>query len=325
MSEAALGPAAAAAAVVPVARTPRDTAADTVKGIGIVALAYFVMTTGDIAAKWAMPVAGVAGIMVWRGVFGAAFVLGFASFSRKAGPYRWWRVVPNRRGLVFLRSSLGAFSSLCWYLAWRSMSLADTYAVGFTAPLLMTLLAIPILGERIRWRRALSTAVGFAGVLIMVRPGGDLWTPTLALLMLGILAMSINRIMTRLLATTETPECLAFWLLLCHIVPGVVLLLTLFPAPGAWTGGTWLVLAFLGCTNGLAHCLHARGYGLAPVSALAPYEYTMLLWGGLLGWLVFGDVPSWSTLAGAAVVAAAGLYNLNRERVLRERERLAAG
>ena len=63
----------------------------------------------------------------------------------------------------------------------------------------------------------------------------------------------------------------------------------------------------LGVSSGLAHCVFARAYALAPVSALAPYEYTMLLWGGIAGFLVFGEVPGWTTLAGAAVVAAAGL------------------
>ena len=111
------------------------------------------------------------------------------------------------------------------------MSLADTYAVGFTAPLIMTVLAVPMLGERIRWRRALSTVVGFGGVLIMLRPGGDLWTPVVLLLLVGTLVMALTRIMTRQLTTTETPECQAFWLLICHTVTGLVLLPS-FPGIG---------------------------------------------------------------------------------------------
>lgn len=79
----------------------------------------------------------------------------------------------------------------------------------------------------------------------------------------------------------------------------------------------WIGLLFLGISSGLAHCVYTRAYGLAPVSALAPYEYTALIWGGIAGYLVFNEVPSWTTLAGAAVVAAAGLYNLHRERLRR--------
>ena len=116
--------------------------------------------------------------------------------------------------------------SVFWYVAWQSVPLADSYALGFTAPLIMTLLAVPMLGERIRWRRALSTAVGFCGVLVMVRPGTALWQPAALVLVPGILGMAISRIMARVLSTTETPECLTFWLQAAQ-VPGALLLLAL--------------------------------------------------------------------------------------------------
>ena len=104
-----------------------------------------------------------------------------------------------------------------------------------------------------------------------------------------------------------------------HAAAGV-LLLGIYPlgAIGGWE--VWAALAFLGISSGLAHCVFTHAYGLAPVSALAPYEYTMLIWGGAAGFVVFGEVPSWSTLAGAAIVAAAGLYNLHRERVRRNED-----
>jgi drug/metabolite transporter (DMT)-like permease len=218
---------------------------------------------------------------------------------------------------VLLRGVLSSFTSVTWYMAWRHMQLADTYALGFTAPLIMTLLAVPLLGERIRWRRLVSTLVGFAGVLVMLRPGGDLWNPAVLLLMVGIVAMALTRIMARQLSLTETPECQAFWLMVSHAVTGA-LTLQLLPGTGPADYTVWLALVFLGVSSGLAHCVFTRAYGLAPISALAPYEYTMLIWGGVAGWAVFGEVPSWTTLAGAAIVAAAGLYNLHRERVRRQ-------
>ena len=144
-----------------------------------------------------------------------------------------------------------------------------------------------------------------------------------ALLLAGTLVMALTRIMTRQLTTTETPECQAFWLLICHAVTGL-LMLPVFPVPGHIGPGAWLALGFLGLSSGLAHCVYARAYALAPVSALAPYEYTVLPWGVAAGFLVFGDLPSWNTLAGAAVVAAAGTYNVYRERVRRAEERAAA-
>jgi drug/metabolite transporter (DMT)-like permease len=303
-------------AVTPVPRVLTDNAADTVRGIALVVLANLIWTLGDATAKWALPVVGVAGAMMWRGVFGAVTVM--AVTVGRPGGMGWRRLIPVRWKLVLVRSLLSSFVSVTWYISWLSMSLADTYAIGFTAPLIMTVLAIPMLGERIRWRRALSTLVGFGGVLIMLRPGGDLWTPVVLLLLAGTLVMALTRIMTRQLTTTETPECQAFWLLICHMITGF-LMLPSFPAIGPIGPIAWVALAFLGLSSGLAHCVFARGYALGQISALAPYEYTIMPWGVAAGFLMFGDVPSWSTLVGAAVVAASGIYNVYRERVVARR------
>ena len=297
-----------------------DNAADTVRGILLVALSYLILTFGDTAAKWSLLVSGVAWVLLWRGVFGALTVAVFTFSGHGAGGLARFR--PVRWKTVALRSCLSSFATITWYLSWRHMQLAETYALGFTAPLIMTLLAVPMLGERIRWRRALSTIVGFAGVLLMVRPGGIPFTPVVAWLMAGIVAMAVTRIMTRHLSRTETPECQAFWLMISYVAAGLGMLLAA-PAEGFGNAQVWAVLLFLGVSSGLAHCVFSRAYGLAPVSALAPYEYTMLLWGGVLGFVVFGEVPARTTLAGAAIVGMAGLYNLHRERLRRTREGLS--
>ena len=288
------------------------TPADTVRGIALAALAYVIWTLGDTAAKWVLPSAGVALAMFWRGIFGAMTVAAVAAASQPGSISRMLR--PVRWQLVMVRSAISSFVSIVWYIAWEQMNLIDTYAVGFTAPLIMTVLAIPMLGERIHWRRTLSTVLGFLGVLVMLQPGGDLWKPVVVLLLVGIVAMSVTRIMTRQLSTTESPECQAFWLLVSHVLSGL-LILPFFPPGGDMGAIVWVCLVFLGISSGLAHCVYTRAYGLAPVSALAPYEYTMLLWGGIAGYLVFNEVPSWTTLIGAVIIAGAGLYNLHRERM----------
>jgi drug/metabolite transporter (DMT)-like permease len=308
------------AVTAPAPRVLTDNASDTVRGIALVVLANLIWTLGDATAKWVLPSVGVAAAMMWRGVFGMATVAAVTIGQPEATG--WRRLMPRRWGLVLARSALSSFVSVTWYISWLSMSLADTYAVGFIAPLIMTVLAVPMLGERIRWRRALSTLVGFGGVLIMLRPGGDLWTPVVVLLLAGTVVMALTRIMTRQLTVTETPECQAFWLLIGHTLTGL-LLLPVFPGSAAVTMAGWLALAFLGLSSGLAHCVFARGYALGPVSALAPYEYTIMPWGVLAGFVMFGDLPAWSTIAGAAVVAASGSYNVYRERVRRAEERAA--
>ena len=154
-------------------------------------------------------------------------------------------------------------------------------------------------------------------MLLMVQPGSALLNPALLVLAPGIVVMAVTRIMTRQLATTETAECLTFWLLVAHIPAGMLLLLAGWPPLHTVGPGVWVALAALGVFNGVAHWLMARAYALAPVAALAPYEYTTLIWGGIGGFLVFNELPDGATLVGAAVVAAAGLYNLHRERMHR--------
>ena len=300
-------------------RVLTDNAADTVRGILLVALAYLILTVGDTAAKYGSVMSGVAWVVLWRGVFGALAVTVFTVSTQ--GSLGLARFRPVRWKLVMFRSGLSAFSTTTWYLAWQHMQLAETYALGFTAPLIMTVMAVPLLGERLRWRRTLSTLVGFIGVLVMVRPNGGIpVTPAVAWLMAGIVAMAMTRIMARQLSRTETPECQAFWLMVSFAVAGIGMVLVT-PPHGTGDAAVWGALLFLGVSSGLAHCVFTRAYGLAPVSALAPYEYTMLLWGGALGFVAFGEVPSGTTLIGAAIVALSGLYNLHRERVRRGQDR----
>jgi len=283
-------------------------AQDTLRGIAIIASGYAVISVADAAVKWALPEVGVAVAMIWRGLFG---MLGIALLVRFQG------LRPVRLPLLGLRSALHCVVTVAFYVAWfNDFPLGASYAVNAAAPLAMTVLAIPLLGERVGWRRWTSTCVGFAGVMVILQPGGELWRWEAAMLLVGACTLAITRIWTRVLAATDTPQAIAFWLLAAHVPVGF-LLLPAFPPLGpvipAWD--ITLALAFLGLANGCAHFLFARAFAIAPVSALAPYEYMTLLWGGLLGFLIWFEVPSWSTLAGASIVMAAGLYNLHREHV----------
>ena len=283
---------------------------DTLRGIATISAGFAVVSAADAAVKWALPEVGIAVAMIWRGVFG---MIAIALLARGAG------LMPRRLPLLGIRSTLHCLVSVTFYLAWfNGVSLADSYAVNAASPLAMTLLAVPLLAERVGWRRLTSTGVGFIGVLIMLQPGGDLWRWEAAMLLAGVGTLAVTRIWSRVLATTDTPQAIAFWLLAAHVPIGI-LLLPVFPAVGpaipAWDIAA--ALAFLGLANGCAHFLFARAFAIAPVGALAPYEYTTLLWGGALGFVIWQEVPSWMTLAGASVVIAAGLYNLHRERVRR--------
>jgi len=133
--------------------------------------------------------------------------------------------------------------------------------------------------------------------------------------------MAVTRIWTRVLSATDGPAAVAFWLMVAHIPMGL-LLLPAYPPPAAMPGmGVILALVFFGVANAIAHMLFARAFALAPVSALAPYEYSPLLIGGILGFLIWVEIPAWTTVGGAVVVIIAGLYNLRREQVRRAAER----
>jgi drug/metabolite transporter (DMT)-like permease len=286
---------------------PRPRLDDAVRGILLIAAGYAIISCADAAVRWALPQVGTAAAMIWRGVFGAVAVALLA---------RGTSLRPHNIRLVAGRSLLHCVVTVIYYVVWsRGLSLADGYAVASAAPLLMTLLAIPMLGEQVGWRRWSSTIFGFSGVLVMLQPGGSLWRWETGLLLVGIGVMAVTRIWTRILSRTDTPATIAFWLLLAHVPVGLALLPafpppTLLPEPHVA-----VVLVLLGCANGLAHFLFARAFAIAPVSVLAPFEYTTLVWGAVLGLLIWGDFPATTTLAGAGIVILAGLYNLYRERL----------
>lgn len=289
------------------------TGAEAVRGILFILAAYVVITGADASVKWALPQVGVAVSMIARGVVGALAVY---VLVRGRG------LQPVNIRLLTARGVLHCAVSATWYWAWaRKMALVDSYAIAAAAPLMMTILAIPMLSEHVGWRRWTSTLVGFLGVLLMLQPGGDLWRFETPFLLAAVVAMAVTRIWTRVLSATDGAGSIAFWLMFAH-VPAGLLLLPAFPPPAEMpSAGVLVALFFFGVANAIAHILFARAFALAPVSALAPYEYSPLLLGGILGFLIWSEVPAWTTLVGAVVVIAAGLYNLHRERLRRAAER----
>ncbi|SHJ36643.1 Permease of the drug/metabolite transporter (DMT) superfamily [Roseomonas rosea] len=276
---------------------------EALRGIGLIALGFGIVTVSDAAVKWVLPEIGVAMAMILRGSLGALTVLVLSG---------GFRVRAVNRRLVVSRSLLHCAVTVTFYFAWfRGMPLADSYAVAAVAPLAMTVLAIPLLGETVGWRRWLSTVAGFLGVLVMVRPGGDLWRWEAAVLLGGVGFMAVTRIWTRVLARTDRPATVAFWLMVAHVPFGIAML-PFFPPVGWPSWGGVVAIILLGLGNGAAHLLFARAFALAPVGLLAPFEYSTLVTGTLVGVLVWGDVPAWTTLLGASIVVAAGLYNLYR-------------
>ncbi|NQV85284.1 MAG: DMT family transporter [Rhodospirillales bacterium] len=217
-------------------------------------------------------------------------------------------------GLQFIRAG-ALFGATCFmYVAITRMQLADASAIQFLAPVLVTALSGLVLGERVGPRRWMAVVFGFVGVLLVARPGSGVlgWTALLPLATAALLAVYL--IMTRIIHTRDDPAATTFY---STAVGAVVLSLVV---PFYWqdlTAFQWAVMAAMGAAGSLGHFFLVKAFFLAEASMLAPFTYAQVVAAIVWGFILFGDVPSAWTLAGAAVVIASGLYVWWREALIR--------
>ncbi|MGB3501735.1 MAG: DMT family transporter [Mesorhizobium sp.] len=207
-------------------------------------------------------------------------------------------------------------STIFNFIALQTLQLADAIAIYFFAPMVVTALAGPLLGEWAGWRRWLAIGVGFIGILVVTRPGMGHIGLGHGYAMLSMLSYCFYVIMTRRMGATETAASLIFY---SALVPAVLLSPAL-PMTGSMPEHWWMwvMLVGIGVLGASGHWLVIKAYQLAPVSALAPYPYTQLVWATALGYLIFNDIPDRWTIIGALIIVASGLYIVHRERALRK-------
>lgn len=210
------------------------------------------------------------------------------------------------------RSALLLGSTVFNFMAFRYLQLDEALAILFSTPFMVAILAGPMLGEWVGLRRWLAIGVGFLGVLVVVRPGlgGLQWA---ALLSFGsAVCYAFYSITTRMLARTDSSETTLFY----SNMLGAAIMLPILPF--VWTPPRsildGILMVALGVFGAFGHFLLISAHRHAPASVLSPFMYTQLVWATTAGFLVFGDVPSRWTLAGAAIVVGSGLYLLHRER-----------
>jgi drug/metabolite transporter (DMT)-like permease len=210
------------------------------------------------------------------------------------------------------RSALLLGSTVFNFMAFRYLQLDEALAILFSTPFMVAILAWPLLGEWVGWRRWIAIGVGFVGVLVVVRPGlgGLQWA---ALLSFGsAVCYAFYSITTRMLARYDSSETTLFY---SNMLGAAIMLPVL---PFVWTPPRsildGILMVALGAFGAFGHFLLISAHRHAPASVLSPFMYTQLVWATTAGYLVFGDVPSRWTLAGAAIVVASGLYLLHRER-----------
>ena len=198
------------------------------------------------------------------------------------------------------------------FLALKHLRLDQTTTIGFLTPLTVAVLAGPLLGEWIGWRRAIAVLVGFGGILLAVRPGFTQVHPAVLFALCSMLCYAVFSIVTRYLAPFDRAEVTLFY----SLFAGTVVVAPLALADWVWPESPfiWTLLLSMGLWGGLGHYLFILAHRHAPASVVAPFLYISLLTHSTAGFLVFGQVPDQWTLAGAGVVILSGLYLLHRER-----------
>jgi len=214
--------------------------------------------------------------------------------------------------LQLVRSVLLLCSTSFNFLALRHLRLDQTTTIGFLTPLTVALLAGPFLGEWIGWRRAVATMVGFAGILVALRPGFVEFHPAFLLSFASMLSYAVFSLITRYLAGFDRAEVTLFY----SLMAGTFVMAPFALAQWVWPTSTlvWLVLLSMGVYGALGHYVFILAHRYAPASTVAPFLYISLLTHSAAGFLVFGQVPDSWTLSGAAIVILSGLYLFARER-----------
>ena len=213
--------------------------------------------------------------------------------------------------LHLLRGALGILMMAAFVYALRSLPLSTAYSIFFVAPLLITALSVPVLGEHVGPRRWTAIAVGFAGVLVVLRPaGGGMLTLAGFAVLLAAFGYAVSAITVRVLARTDSTQAMVVWLMALMAVGAGLL---------AWPGWqpiraehAWLILG-LGLAGALGQYLITEAFRLGEASLLAPLEYTAIVWGVLLDLAIWGVLPGMATWIGAGIIVSSGLYLIRRE------------
>lgn len=261
--------------------------------------------TLDLCAKWLLVDYSLEQFVFLRSIVGLTIFLSIA---------RWYGGV---RGLAtkrwpwhLLRTVLASGTMFGFFYGLKHMPLVNALTLAFTAPLIVTALSVPLLGEHVGWRRWLAVIVGFIGVLIVLRPGEGMFSlPAIAILIAaaGYAGLAIT---ARMLAPTETSFSLSVYVIIGPLVVSSFLLPGNYSAP---TPSAWGLFIFAGACSVCAWVGIVGAYRRAPPSLLAPFEYTALIGAALAGYLIWDEVPDRWVITGGIIIISSGLFIVYRE------------
>lgn len=275
-----------------------------------VALSYLMLGVAgglalDLCAKWLLVDYSLEQFVFLRSGFGVLFFLlsarwygGLGSLKTK----RWkWHLL---RTLLATGAMFGFFYGL------TLMPLVNALTIAFTAPLIVTALSVPFLGEHVGWRRWLAVLAGFIGVVIVLRPGAGMFTPASSAVLFAALCWAGLSVTARKLADTESSFALSLYITAGPLLVSSILL------PGQYTPPTaeaWGFFILAGLCSALAWVGIVGGYRRAPPVVLAPFEYTALIGAAVAGYLIWDEVPDRWVVTGATIIIASGIFIVYRE------------
>lgn len=281
------------------------------RGIVLMVVGIFVVSVMDALIKWLTATFPSIQIVMLRCLFGLLPLLLIVSLQGGISALR-----TSRPGLQLLRAAFGAGAMVGFFYALSVLGLAETVTLAFSSPLFVTLLSVPVLGERVGIRRLSAVIVGFVGVIIVVRPGSEIFTLNALIPILSSFCFAMTMLLARKMSATETSVSMTFYTTLAGLVVGTVGTLWMTGTPSGWHApalGDWALFLILGLLGGVGQFLVTSSFRHAEAVVIAPFEYTALLWAALFGIAIWGEVPDLPTIAGGLIVIGAGIYIGYRE------------
>lgn len=276
------------------------------RAIALVLVAVVLFSVYNALSKWLAGAYDPLQIVFFRGLFGLVPVLLLVAWEG-GGPAS---LRSRRPGLQVARAGLALGANVCFILSYRAMPLADAVAIGYAAPIFVTMLSVPLLAERVGLRRWSAVVVGFLGVLLIARPGVGVFEPAALFAITGTLLYAGTIITTRQLggvdpAVATMAHSTGFYAVACALA-----------LPFVWVMPSLVDLGLfvaLGGVAGIGMFCFIQAYRLAEASTLAPFDYTAMVWATVFGFLIWGEVPTLITVTGIAVIAGSGIFIAQRE------------
>lgn len=268
-------------------------------------IGIFCIVVNDAMAKWLTAHYSPLQIIFVRNLLAMPMVAAIVLSVRGRSALRTRNLRTHAlRGLLLVA---GAYT---FFLGLTSLPLAEATALIFAAPIFITALSVPLLGEPVGWRRWAAVIIGFAGVLIIVRPGAAAFQPASLFVVAAAILYALVMISARWIDRGEDAWTMMFYVVLFPTLFSGLMVFTEWQTPQMQH-----VLLFFGMAvfGTLGMTLISQAFRLAPVAIVAPFDYTALLWATLLGWLVWGEIPGVWIYTGAAVIIASSIYIIRRE------------